>query len=127
MRFLWLVLSLIPVAFFFHFYEYGQHIKREEAPFLLLGPVLYVITIGFLSASVKIRHVILINVLATGLSILLAIYFIPDDSSWFKPLKRNMAVIFVSICLLIGQLFVRSIVIFTIEVITNAKKARTHE
>lgn len=127
MRILWLVLSLIPVSFFFHFYENGQHIKGEEAPFLFLSPALSIGAIGLLSASVKIRHVILINILATGLSILLAMYFIPNDSSWFKPLKRDMAVIFVSTLLLIGQLFVRSIVIFTIKVITNAKRVCTRD
>ena len=105
----WLILTLIPAPFLFHFYEYGQHIKREEASFLLLGSVIFVIISGLLSGQIRIRYVILVNVITGLLSIFLAMYFIPNDSGWFKPVGRDVAVIFVAVVFLVGQLIVRSI------------------
>ncbi len=86
----------------FHFYEYGQHVKREEAPFLFLGSVIYIIIIGFLSGKIKIHNVIWVNVIMGLSSILLAMYFIPDDS-WFKPFGRDFAVIFVAVIFFKGK------------------------
>lgn len=108
MKILWLVLSLIPGAFFFHFYEYGQHIRGEEASFLLVSCVLFVVVTGFLASSVKIRYVLFVNILAGALSVVLATVFIPEDG-WFKPVGRDGAVIFVACVFLIGQLVVRVI------------------
>lgn len=107
MRVFWLVISLVPVAFLFHFYEYGQHIKHEEAKFLLQGSILFVLVAGILAGSVKLRYVFLVNAVSTLLSVFLASYFITDDGSWFIPVGRDIAVIFCSVIFLIGQLFVR--------------------
>ncbi|MEK4538542.1 hypothetical protein NST21_25010 [Peribacillus sp. FSL K6-1552] len=103
----WLILTLIPAPFLFHFFEYGQHIKREEASFLYLGTVIFVIIIGLLSGQIRIRYVILVNVITGLLSMFLAMYFIPDDG-WFKPVGRDVAVIIVAVVFLVGQLIVRS-------------------
>jgi accessory gene regulator protein AgrB len=108
MRILWLILSLIPAPFFFHSYEYGQHIKGEEASFLFISSVLFVVIIGFLSSYIKIGYVILVNIITGLLSIFLAMYFIPNDG-WFKPVGRDVAVIFVAVVLLIGQLIIRGV------------------
>ncbi|MER2009399.1 MAG: hypothetical protein ABS939_18350 [Psychrobacillus sp.] len=107
MRTLWLIISLIPAAFLFHYYEYGQHIKREEASFLLTSSILFVLVAGFLAGSVKLRYIFFVNIITALLSVFLASYFIADDGGWFKPLGRDGAVIFVSLVFLIGQLIIR--------------------
>ncbi|MBM7693210.1 glucan phosphoethanolaminetransferase (alkaline phosphatase superfamily) [Peribacillus deserti] len=86
----WLILTLIPAPFLFHFFEYGQHIKREEASFLYLGSVIFVIIIGLLSGQIRIRYVILVNVITGLLSMFLAMYLIPNDGGWFKPAGRDV-------------------------------------
>ncbi|MCK1994944.1 hypothetical protein GW626_01670 [Peribacillus muralis] len=104
----WLILTLIPAPFLYHYYEYGLHIKREEATFLYLGTVIFVIVIGLLSGQIRIRYVILANVITGLLSMFLAMYFIPNDVGWFKPVGREVAVIFVAVVFLVGQLIVSS-------------------
>lgn len=59
MEILWLIVTLIPVPFLFHYYEYGQHIKHEEATFLLPSAILFVIVAGLLSRNVKLRYIFL--------------------------------------------------------------------
>lgn len=107
MKVLWLIVSLIPVPFLFHYYEYGQHIKHEEATFLLPGSILYVIVAGLLSGTVKLRYVFLVNTVTGLLSVFLASNFILDDGGWFKPVGRDGAVIFVTFVFFMGQLLVR--------------------
>ncbi|KXH86730.1 hypothetical protein [Sporosarcina sp. HYO08] len=109
MKIVWLIFSLIPASFLFHYYEYGQHIKREEASFLFAGSVLFVVVVGFLAGRVKLRYVFFVNILTALLSVVLASYFIADDGGWFKPVGRDGAVLFVSFIFLIGQLLVRII------------------
>ena len=83
--------------------------KREEASFLLIGSLLYVLVAGFLSLSVKLRTVFLLNGLSMLCSLILASYFIVDDGGWFKPVGRDGAVLFAAVICLVGQLFVRAI------------------
>ncbi|MGA4466834.1 hypothetical protein ACPA2L_30170 [Bacillus bombysepticus] len=110
MRILWFVVALIPIPFLFHFYEYGQRvIKGEEAPFLGIGLILFIIINGFSSKEIKIRYIFLVNIFTGVISLLLASKFIPDDGSWFTPVGRNGAVIFISIIYIIGQLLIRTI------------------
>ena len=59
MKVLWLIVSLIPAPFFFHYYEFGQHMKHEEATFLLASSIFYVIVVGILSGTVKLRYILL--------------------------------------------------------------------
>ena len=109
MKILWVIVSIVPAAFLFHYYEYGQYVKREEASFLLVGSLLYVLVAGFLSHSVKLRTVFLLNGLSVLLSLTLASYFIVDDGGWFKPVGRDGAVLFAAVIYLVGQLLVRAI------------------
>lgn len=113
MRMLWLIASLMPIPFLFHFYEYGQYIKGKEAPLLLFGFVLFLILIGILSKNVKISFILLVNLITTIVSVILAMVFIPDDSYWFTVTGRNGAVIFISVIYVIGQLIVRMISKYT--------------
>lgn len=107
MKILWLIFSLLPASFLFHFYEYGQHIQGEDAPFLFIGSALFVVVTGILSSYIKIAYVILINISAGLFSLLLAMYSIPDDG-WFKPVGRDAAVIITAIVFFLGQLLIRS-------------------
>lgn len=107
MRLLWVILTLIPVPFFFHFFEYGESNIQIEASFLFLGSILFVLITGVLASNVKIRYLILLHIITGILSFLLAMYFIPDDGAWFKPLGRDMVIVFTAIVFLIGQLIVR--------------------
>lgn len=103
----WLILSLLPAPFLFHYYEYGQHFKQESATFLFWLSVLYVVVTGLLSGQVKIRYILFVHVLTGILSVYLATCFILDDGGWFAPVGRNGAVVFAAIVSLIGQLIVR--------------------
>ncbi|WP_409295326.1 hypothetical protein V1498_18660 [Peribacillus sp. SCS-26] len=105
----WVLLTLMPAPFLFHYYEYGQNIKHEEASFLGIGSVLFVLITGLLSGQVRVRYVVLVNGVTVLLSLLLGIYFIPNDSGWFKPVGRDAAIIFVSVVFLVGQFIVRSV------------------
>lgn len=107
MKVLWLIVSLIPASFLFHYYEYGQHIKHEEASFLLAGSIMYVVVSGLLSGAVKLRYIFCVNIITGVISVFLASNFILDDGGWFKPVGRDGAVIFVAIVFFTGQLFVR--------------------
>lgn len=110
MKLLWLVFTLLPAPFLFHFYEYGQHIKQEDAPFLLIGSVAYIVVAGVLAQTISLRWVLLANVAVGILSVLLAMYFIPNDGGWFKPFNRDMVMTLTVIPFLIGQLLVRFMV-----------------
>lgn len=110
MKSLWLVFTFLPAPFLFHFYEYEQHIKQEDAPFLLIGSVAYIVVAGVLAKNISIRWVLLANVAVGIFSVLLAMYFIPNDGGWFKPFNRDMVMILTVIPFLIGQLLVRFMV-----------------
>lgn len=100
---LWFVLSLIPAAFLFHYWEYGQHLTGV---YLSLTTILFVLIVGLLSVLIKNQYMILINTLAMVLSITLASNFIVDDG-WFKPVGRDLAIVFTAFAFLIGQLIVK--------------------
>ena len=107
MKLLWLIFTLIPAPFLFHFYEYGQYLKRQEPFFLLLGSVLYVITTGALSRQLEIRYITLVNVITGAVSLFLAMYFISDENGWFKPFGRDFVIVFTTIIFFLGQLLIR--------------------
>ncbi|TCL53294.1 hypothetical protein EDD69_101302 [Thermolongibacillus altinsuensis] len=110
MKVAWFFLSFVPVPFLFHFYEYGQHSQRKEAPFLMIGFLLAIILAGVAATQVKIILVFLINLITMIFSLFLAASFIPNDPYWFTVVGRNGAVVFIAIIYLIGQLLVRWIV-----------------
>lgn len=109
MKIAWGIVCLIPVPFFFHFYEYEQYIKGKEASLLLFDFLFFVVLVGILSKNVRISFILLVNLLTTIVSLILAMKFIPNDGYWFTVTGRNGAVIFISIIYTIGQLIVRMI------------------
>lgn len=109
MKKVWLVLSLIPIPFIFHFYEYSQKIKGEEPTFLLIGFILSMLITGVLSRDIKFIHFISLNLITLVISLALAAVYITDDPAWFAPFGRNFAVVFIGVVYLIGQIIVRSI------------------
>ena len=108
MKYVYYVVSLIPVAFLFHFYEYGQHLKREPATFLGFGFILYIGITGILSVNYKKRHVLFMQTIACSISLLLAHFLIEANGAWFKPFGRDAAVVFTALVTVIGQLLLRS-------------------
>ena len=108
-KILWLITSLIPAPFLFHFYEYGQYVKREEASYLLAACLIFIMITGILSSSVKLRYVFLINAITAVVSLVLAMSFITDDGGWFKPFGRNIVILLTTLPFFIGQLLVRVI------------------
>ncbi|WP_409291223.1 hypothetical protein [Peribacillus sp. SCS-37] len=105
----WVLLTLMPAPFLFHYYEYEQYIKHEEASFLGLGSVLFVLITGLLSGQIRVCYVVLVNGVTLLLSLLLGKYFIPNEGDWFNPVGRDVAIIFVAVVFLAGQFIVRSI------------------
>lgn len=101
------IIALIPMAFFFHSYEYGQHLKREEAPFLIPMIIVYIIISSWLSKYVKALTIILFQLLSLGLSLICGVFWIEDDGTWFIPFGLNVAIIFVWAVLVIFQWLVR--------------------
>ncbi|MGM9988252.1 MAG: hypothetical protein ACI35O_13630 [Bacillaceae bacterium] len=107
MKVLALLLLFIPVPFLFHFYEYSQHVKRGDAPFLMIGFLAFISVGGFIVRKVDIVYVALIHAIGSTISILLAMKFIPNDGAWFQPVGLGGAVIFIAIVYFIGQATVR--------------------
>lgn len=106
---LWFITSLVPAPFLFHFYEYGQYVKREEASYLLLACIVFISITGILSSTVKIRYVFLINIITAALSLVLAMNLITEDGGWFKPFGRDIVILLTAIPFFLGQLLVRMI------------------
>lgn len=108
---LWLVLTLIPVPFLFHFYETLQFAGSEDVPFLLLIALvlLYVLVVGAVSINIKLHHMIVVSIVSIIVSVLLGAAFItPPNPSWFNPFGRDLTIIFTGIALFAGQFIVRS-------------------
>ncbi|WP_313236699.1 hypothetical protein [Sporosarcina ureae] len=105
----WLIMSLIPAPFLFHFYEYGQYMKGEEAAYLVVVPGLYILISGILSCTVKVRYMLLMNMITAIVSLVLAMNFISDDGGWFKPFGRDFVILLTAIPFFIGQLLIRMV------------------
>jgi glycogen debranching enzyme len=43
----------------------------------------------------------------TVISLILGYFFIVDNGSWFKPFGRDVAIIFISVIYILGQLIIR--------------------
>ena len=101
------MMSLIPVPFLFHFYEYNCYLNRQEADFLFPTFIMCIVVVGLLSRNTNLPLFLSINVMMTVISLIFGHFFIVDDGGWFKPFGRNGAIIFVSIIYILGQLFIR--------------------
>ena len=103
------ILSLFPVPFFFHFYEYNSHLARQDAVFLLPVFLLFIIVLGITSRNIKLPLFFGVNFIMTVISLIFGYFLIVDDGSWFKPFGRDVAIIFISIIYVLGQLIIRGI------------------
>ena len=76
---------------------------------VLLFPafLLFIIIVGIQLRKVKLPLFLGINILTTIISLLLGYFFSADDGSWFKPFGRDVAIIFISVVYILGQLIVR--------------------
>ena len=108
MKYIYYVLSIIPVAFLFHFYEYGQHLKGEEARYLFPTWLIYILITGLLSVYIKKRNVLLFQIISCVISVILAKLWIADDGAWFIPFGRDVAVVWIAGITYVGQLIIRT-------------------
>lgn len=100
-------LMLFPVPFLFHFYEYNCHLTGEEAIFLTPGFLFFILIVGLILRNSKFLLFLGVNSIMIVISLILGYFFLIDDGSWFKPVGRDGAIIFISIIYILGQLFVR--------------------
>ena len=115
-RLLWLLVSLIPMPFLFHYYEISKVPNR--AIFLFSGTLLFTILAGLLSIKVKLNDMILANTINIIVSVALGSVFItPPNGSWFNPFGMNIAIIFTGVVILIVMLLIRFVskAIFEVE------------
>ena len=106
-KFIVSILSLFPVPFLFHFYEYNSHLARQDAVFLFPVSLLFIIVVGISTRNVKLPLFFGMNFIMTVISLILGSFFIVDDGGWFKPFGRDGAIIFISIIYILGQLMIR--------------------
>ncbi|WP_332647529.1 hypothetical protein [Lysinibacillus sp. 54212] len=110
MKYVGYVFACLPVAFLFHYYEYGQHLKGEGASFLFTVWLGYIIFIGVLSVKMKNVYIVGLNVISCLLSLLLASLLLINDGSWFIPFGRDIAILWIAVLTLILQLTVKCFV-----------------
>ena len=106
-RFIIGILSLFPVPFLFHLYEYNSHLARQDAVFLFPVFLLFIIVVGISSRNFKFSLFFGLNIIMSVISLIFGYFFIADDGGWFKPFGRDAAIIFVSIIYILGQLIMR--------------------
>ncbi|WP_462405238.1 hypothetical protein [Gracilibacillus sp. Marseille-QA3620] len=111
MKFIKIILSLIPVPFLFHFYEYNYcHLKGYDSALLFPVFIIFIIVVGVTSRNIKLPLFFGVNFIITVISLLLGYFFIVNDVSWFKPVTRDFAIIFVSVVYILGQLIIRGFI-----------------
>lgn len=107
MKFIQIIFALLPIPFLFHLYEYNGHLEKQGAPLLFPIFVLFIIIIGIQSRKFRLPSLIGINIVMTMISLVLGHFFIVDDGSWFKPFGRDVAIVFISVIYILGQLIIR--------------------
>lgn len=110
MRLIKIILLLLPIPFLFHFYEYNSHLAKKEAVLLLPVFLLFIIVVGITSGKIKLTLFVGVNSIMIVISLMLGHFFIIDDGSWFKPFGRDVAIIFISVIYILGQLIIRGII-----------------
>ncbi|MGD6993812.1 hypothetical protein [Sutcliffiella horikoshii] len=97
---MWVLVSLIPMPFLFHYYEISKY--PASANFLFLGTLLFAGIVGFLSVKVKVRFIILVNLIPIFVSVWLGAAFItPPNGSWFNPIGMNYAIVWTGVIILV--------------------------
>ncbi|WP_198508461.1 hypothetical protein [Bacillus xiapuensis] len=102
-----IILSLLPVPFLFHFYEYNSYLIKQEAVLLFPAFLLFIIVVGIQLRKLKLSLFMGMNILMTIISLMLGYFFIANDGGWFKPFGRDIAIIFISVVYILGQLIIR--------------------
>jgi len=104
------LLAILPIPFFFHFYEYHSHLIGKEAELLYQVFLVSIIIVGIITRKMTLPFFFWRNVAMILISLLLGHLFIADDRSWFQPFGRDVAILFISLIYIIGQLVVRGII-----------------
>ncbi len=118
-RFIITVLSLLPVPFLFHLYEYNSHLARQDAVFLFPVLLLFIMVVGISSRNIKFPLFLGLNIIMSVISLIFGSFFIFDEGTWFIPFGRDTAIIFVSVIYILGQLIIR---MFSNTVYTNRQR-----
>ncbi|RLQ92329.1 hypothetical protein [Falsibacillus albus] len=100
-------LMLLPVPFFFHYYEYWNHANGHEARFLMLGFLLVTATAGIVARRLNLGKLLVLNTITAIISLVLGHLFIPNDMAWFTPFGRDAAIIFIGAIYCFGQLVIK--------------------
>ncbi len=109
MKYLNYIILLIPVPFLFHFYEYGQHLKHQNAPFLFVGFLFFVTLAAITTRNMSFLKIFLLSIVQSLISLYLATKFIENDTYWFKTFDRDKVILITSLIYFLGQLLVRAI------------------
>lgn len=106
-KYVYSILSLIPVAFLFHYYEYGQYEKGQAATGLFGAWMIYIVLTGIFSSSMKKRYILLWQSISCIISLILASVLIENNGGWFTPFGRDFAVIWIATITYLGQCILR--------------------
>ena len=106
-RFIIIILSLFPVPFLFHLYEYNSHLARQDANLLFPIFLVFIIVVGISSRNIKLPLFFGLNIIMSIISLIFGSFFIVDDGGWFAPFGRDAAIIFISILYVLGQLIIK--------------------
>lgn len=102
-----IIFALLPIPFLFHFYEYNSHLEGQEATLLFPLFLLFIILVGIQLRKLRLSLFLGISIIMTVISLILGHFFIVNDGSWFKPFGRDVAIIFISVIYVLGQLIIR--------------------
>lgn len=108
MKLLWVLLSIIPVSFFFVYIEYVTRTNQIGFFIILLISLIFVGILSFLSKEMKFLYVFLMSVFSSILSFILSSKFIPNDG-YFVIIGRDGYILFISLLFLLGVLVARFI------------------
>lgn len=97
------IIGVLPIAFFFHLYEYHQHLNKEDATLLLPIMIAYILLSSWFATYKAKRIVLLIQVVSLIVSFICGAIWIEDDGTWFIPGGLYVAILFVWIIVIIIQ------------------------
>jgi hypothetical protein len=96
------IFAILPVAFLYTLMEI-QNIQ----PFVLtIVAIIYILFLGFITRRMPIGTIFLTSIISMIISVVLGMFFI-EDTWWFKPFGRDIALALMIIPIVIGQLLVR--------------------
>ena len=109
------IIGSIPIAFLFHLYEYGQHVKREDAPLLWPMMITFVIVSTWFSRYVRKRTVLFIQLVSFALACGCAALWLEDDGTWFIPGGKYVAITIIWVMVIVAQWVFRLFLIESIK------------